>query len=193
MSSEVVDLHICICICTSYCFYLCRLRLCTAATLQWPAAPPTTHRHSFLAMLTCLHLFATVWREVTWPPQCSNWGRDFSTLFKSDIVQWRSTVLWILQRRRARSSCSVCCGWCDWRRPLSRSAVLFATLWHCRELSYEWYAHHIQFEFWLLRRLTPAVTDHPPPDLRRQQSIPSVSSTTQLSQCVCCSALAARC
>jgi len=27
--------------------------------------------------------------------------------------------------------------------------------------------------------------------LRRQQSVPSVSSTTQLSQCICCSALAA--
>jgi len=98
------------------------------------------------------------------------------------------SVLWILERRRARSSCSVCCGWYDWRRPLSRSAVLFATLWHCRELSDERYTHHIQFEFWLLRRLTPVVTDRPPPVLRRQQFVPSVSSTTPCAnlQTACC-------
>jgi len=84
---------------------------------------------------------------------------------------------------------SVCAD--DWRRPLSRSAGLFATLWHWRELSDEPYAHHNQVEFWLLRRLTPAVTDRSPPVLRRQQSVSSVSSTTQLLQCVCCSALAA--
>jgi len=82
------------------------------------------------------------------------------------------------ERRRARSSCSVCCGWYDWRRPLSRSTVLFATLRHCRELSDERYAHHIQFEFWLLGRLKPAVTDRLPFALRRQQSVPSVLSST---------------
>jgi len=47
------------------------------------------------------------------------------------------------QCREARSSCSVCCGWYEWWRLLSRSTVLFATLWHCRELSDERYAHHI--------------------------------------------------
>jgi len=26
-------------------------------------------------------------------------------------------VLWILERRRAQSSCNVCCEWYDWRRP----------------------------------------------------------------------------
>jgi len=86
----------------------------------------------------------------------------------------------------------VCCEWYNWRRPLSRSAVLFTTLWHCRKLSDERYAHHIQFEFWLLRRLTPAVTDRPPTVLQRQQSVPSVSSTTQLLQRVCCSLAACR-
>jgi len=89
----------------------------------------------------------------------------------------------------ARSSCTVCCGWYDWWRPLSRSAVLFATLWHCRELSDERYAHHIQFEFWVLQQLTPVVTDRPKTVLRRQQSVPLVS-TTQLPRRVCCSALA---
>jgi len=79
-------------------------------------------------------------------------------------------VLWFLERRRARSSCSVRCRWYDWRRPLSRSAVLFTTLWHYRELSDERYAYHIQFEFWLLRRLTPTVTHRTPPVLRRRQS-----------------------
>jgi len=36
---------------------------------------------------TWFHLFATVWLEVTWPPLCSNWGRDFWSLFKSDVVE----------------------------------------------------------------------------------------------------------
>jgi len=36
---------------------------------------------------------------------------------KSDVVEERSTVLSILERSRARSSGSVCCEWCDWRRP----------------------------------------------------------------------------
>jgi len=34
MSSEVVDLHICIYICTSHCLYMCTHRLRDAATLQ---------------------------------------------------------------------------------------------------------------------------------------------------------------
>jgi len=42
--------------------------------------------------------------------------------------------VWVLERRRAQSSCSVCCGWYDWRRPLNRSTLLFATLWRCQEL-----------------------------------------------------------
>jgi len=55
-------------------------------------------------------------------------------------------VLWVI--RLTKTVESICCA----VRPL----------WHCRELSDERYAHHIQFEFWLLRRLTPAVTDRPP-------------------------------
>jgi len=70
----------------------------------------------------------------------------------------------------------------------ARSAVLFATLWHCRELSDKWYAHHIQFEFWVLWRLTPAVTDRSLPVLRCQQSVPSVPSTT-----LCANVLTACC
>jgi len=34
MSSEVVDLHICICICTGRCLYLCMRRLHSAAALD---------------------------------------------------------------------------------------------------------------------------------------------------------------
>jgi len=66
----------------------------------------------------------------------------FYDTFTSDFVEWRSTVLWVLERRRARSSRSVCCEgsfgdsrweWgrvterYDWRSPgaspLSRSTV----------------------------------------------------------------------
>jgi len=164
----------------------CAPQLCCRTLLR-------RRRPSFPAGLTCFHLFATVWLEVTWLPLCSNWGRDFSTLSSQTLLKKKIDSVVILERRRARSSCSVCCRWYDWRRPLSRSAVQFATLWHCRELFDERYAHHIQFEFWLLQRLTPAVTDRPPTVLRCQQSVPSVSSITQLLQRVCCSALAASC
>jgi len=189
MSTEVVDLHICICIRTSHCLYLligCTLQLCCHSLLRH-------HQPSFPAVLTCFHLFATVWREVTWPPLCSNWGaisRHFlsQTLLNKDrqcCESWRDAELGV------HAVCAVG-DIHDWWRPLSRSAVLFATLWHCRELSDEWFTHHIQFEFWLLRRLTPAITDRPPPILWCQQSVPSVSSTKQLLQCVCCSASAAQ-
>jgi len=134
--------------------------------------------------------------------------------FTSDFVKWRSTALWVLERRRARRSRSVCCErsfgdsrwewewvteWYDWRRPgassLSRFTVFFATLWHCRELSDERYADHIQFKYWLLRRLTPGITDRSPPDLRRQQSVfvavvYYAVATTHLLLCTCCLLLA---
>jgi len=42
MSSGVVDLHICICISTSHCLYLCTHTLRAAAALPWPAALPPT-------------------------------------------------------------------------------------------------------------------------------------------------------
>jgi len=51
MSSEVVDLHICICICTSHCLYLCRIR-CTPQ-LRCRSRPPT-RRPSFRPDFTCL-------------------------------------------------------------------------------------------------------------------------------------------
>jgi len=51
----------------------------------------------------------------------------------------------------------------------------------CWKLSDERYTYHIQFEFWLLRWLTPAVTDRLPSVLRCQQSVPSVWSTMQCS------------
>jgi len=43
-------------------------------------------RPSFPAVLTCFHLFATVWREVTYSPLCSNWGHDFSTLLTQTLL-----------------------------------------------------------------------------------------------------------
>jgi len=82
MSSEVVDLHITfayVFIPVTDCTCVCMGCSCTALACCWP---------SFLAVpavLTWFHLFATVWL-VTWPPLCSNWGHNFSTLFKSDVV-----------------------------------------------------------------------------------------------------------
>jgi len=122
MSSDVVDLHICICMRRS-CdraglpapFHL----LCRICSLYWP--------------VTRSHVTAAVFQT----------RARFGDIFTSDFVEWRSTVLWALERRRAQSSCSVCCEgsfgdlrweseWVtDWRRPgaspLSRVVLLCST------------------------------------------------------------------
>jgi len=178
MPSEVVDLHICICIVP--------VPFCTCVRTGFV---PQLHcrsllrrrRPSFPAVLTCFHLFATVWREVTWAPLCSNWGHDFSTLFKSDVVESGSTVLRILERSRAWSSW-VCAvgdttdeeGWVDllWCSP------------HCDT------ADSGLMNDTLATFSSSSDCCDDPTVLWCQQSIPSVSSTTQLLR-VCCSALAA--
>jgi len=141
-------------------------------------------------------LFAGRWLEVF-----QTRARFYDT-FTSDFVEWRSAVLWVLERCRARSSCSVCCEgslgdsrwewewvteWYDWRSlgasPLSRSTVFFATPWHRCELSDERYSDHIQFKYWLLRQLTPGTTDRSPP-------VYYGIATTRLLLCACCLSLA---
>jgi len=100
------------------------------------------------------------WREVTQSTHCMN-------------TEFMQCVLWVIRLTKT----------------VSWSAVLIATLWHCRELSDERYAHHSQCDFWVLQRLTPAVTDRPPPVLRRHQSVSSVPSTTPCANWLtaCCS------
>jgi len=110
-----------------YSLFCACVRMRCTPSLRRLGQPPTQFRPSFTCLLS--------WLWVTWPPMCSNCARDFWSLLKSDVVEWRSTMLWILERCRAHSSCSVGCGWYDWRRPLSRSAVPFHTLWHYRKLS----------------------------------------------------------
>jgi len=114
----------------------------------------------------------------------------FYDTFTSDFVEWRSTVLWVLERGRTRSSCSVCCEWYDWRRLVlvrCRSTV-FATPWHCRELSDERYADHIQFKYtdcyddW--RQASPTVC-------RPSYDANSPPSTTPLPRRTCCPATVA--
>jgi len=103
MFSEVGDLDICICIRTSHCLYLCTHRLRAAAALPWLAAT------QFSGCVDLFYLFATVWREVTWPLLCSNWGRDFSTLSSQTLLKKRSTVLWSWRDAElgVRSVCAV--------------------------------------------------------------------------------------
>jgi len=52
------------------------------------------------------------------------------------------------------------------------------------------YTDHIRFKYELIQLLTPGITDCWPPDLRRQQSVTSLPSTTPLPRRACCLPLA---
>jgi len=105
----------CACVCVG-----CMLQLCCHSLLRrcWPANP---------VFRQCWPVFTRLLPYVEKSRDCrSNWGRDFSTLSNMMLnkdwqCSWRDAP--------ALSSCTLCCGWYNWRRLLSRSAVLFATLW----------------------------------------------------------------
>jgi len=83
-------------------------------------------------------------------------GRDFTTLSSQTLLNKIDSAVNIGET--SSSEFVQCVLWViRLAKPLSRPTALFVTLWHYSELSEERYAHHIQFEFWLLRRLTPAV------------------------------------
>jgi len=94
---------------------------------------------------TNLLLFASVWLEVTWPPLRARFLDTFQVrrcwvkidsamnLWEKPSSEFVQCVLWVIRLTKT----------------VSRSAVLFATLWHLTNDT--------------LRRLTPAVTDRPPP------------------------------
>jgi len=84
MSSEVVDSHICICIRTSHCLYLCTHRLRAAAALPWPAAPQPTQFSGSVDLfspvcyrMTRSHVTADVFKL----------GARFLETFNSDVVE----------------------------------------------------------------------------------------------------------
>jgi len=159
--------------------YLCTYRLHTAAALPQPAAPPPTQfsGHSYF------HLFATVWRVVTWLPLCSTWGCDFSTLSSQTLLNrdrqcyesWRDAEL------KVRAVCAV-----SDTTDEDRWVDLLCCSPHC-DTAESCLMNNMLTTF----RLSSGCYDRPPPVLRRHQSVPSVSSTTQLLQRICCSALAA--
>jgi len=116
MSSEVVDLHICICIHTSHWLYLCMHRLRAAEVLPWPAAPPPTHFSScvdlFSPLCYCMtrnNVTAAVFKlgarfldtfQVRHCLSAVNLGKMLS----SEFVQ---CVLWVI--RLTKTVESVCC------------------------------------------------------------------------------------
>jgi len=131
-------------------------------------------------------LFTGRWLEVTWPPLSFKLGRSFTTLSHQTLLS-EDRQCWTSWRDAELGDRTVCAmrdhlvthsewEWVtegyDWRSPgaslVSHSTVFFATLWHCRVLSDKWYADHIQFKYWLLRRLTPGTIDQSPPVLQRQ-------------------------
>jgi len=108
VSSDFVDLHICICMSVSL-YQLLIVPLCCAAAAEprslprhcraspvyWPCWPvsPVYYR------MTRRHVIDLLF-----------WKRSlelFSVM--SDFVEWRLTVLWVLEKPRTRSLCNVCC------------------------------------------------------------------------------------
>jgi len=162
------------------------VRISCAQQLRCLSLPPT----QLPAVLTWFNLFATVWREVTCPTLCSNWGRFLDTfqvrrcwikidsavnLGETPSSKFVQCVLWVI--RLTKTVESICCA-------VRHTVTLPRAVWRtiCSP-------HSVRV---LIATTTDAaVTDRSPPVLRRQQSVPLISSTTQLSQRVCCSSLAA--
>jgi len=182
MSLICIFSYVCVFLRTSHWLHLC-------------AAPPRSSRFtcSVYWPVTRSHVTAAVFQT---------WAR-FCDTFTPYFVDWRSTVLWVLERRRYRAVCAVRDRLETRGESGSESSsdttgevlvlvrwvflLFFATPWPCCELS-ERCADHIQFKYWLLGRLTPGITDRSLPVLRRQQYALSRSSTTPLPRRVCCSA-----
>jgi len=138
MSSICIFVYVCVFLRTIYWSYLCAALPRLSHVARRVAAEP----NQFTGRADLFHLFTTVLPEVTWPPLFQTRARFYDT-FTSDFVEWRSTaLLWVFERRRARSFWSVCCEgsfgdtrwewgwvteWYDWRshgaNPLSHSTV----------------------------------------------------------------------
>jgi len=142
MSVKDVDLHICICICTSHCLHIAaRCRRCFALTSRRLAdlvsdlALPVYH-HVIVG-----HVTAAV----------PNSAREFYSLLGQTLLVkgrqccelWREVELGVHAVWAVSYTTD---------NDVSRSAVLFATQRHCRELS----VHRSQCNFGVLRQLTPA-------------------------------------
>jgi len=131
-------------------------------------------RSSFPAVLICFHLFTTIWREATWPLLCLYWGCDFSTLSGQTLLNkdrqccesWRDAELGVYAVCAVSDTTDedrwvdlLCCSpHCDTAESCLTNDALttFSLGSDC-------------YDDWC--RPSPTV-------LRRQQSVPSVSSTT---------------
>jgi len=166
---------------------------CVLHRRSWAAQPAAVAAEptQFFGFADSPVLFTGRWLEVTWPPLCFKLGHGFTTPSSQTLLRenrqccesWRDAEL------GDRAVCAVGDTTGE-DLVLVRWVVLLCFSPH-RELSNERYDDHIQFKSWLLRRLTPGITDRSPSVLRRQQSVSSVSSTTPLPWRVCCSAPAA--
>jgi len=131
------------------CFFIpvtdCTCVLCCRSWAAQPAAV-TAKPKQFSGLASSPVLFTGRWLEVVTTTVFQTRARFYDT-FTSYFVEWRSRVLWVLERLRARSSCRVCCKglfgnsrwewewvneWYNWRRPgaspLSRSTVFCHTV-----------------------------------------------------------------
>jgi len=116
---------------------------------------------------------------VTWPPLCANSAREF--MFTPQVRRcwvskdWQCCELWREVKLGAHAV------WAVSDMTDNDRESTYCTVCHTVTLPRtvrQWYVHHSQCQFGLLRQLTPAVTDCPSPVLRCQQSIPSVPPAT---------------
>jgi len=165
--------------------------LCLCAAAPWlshaarrVAAEPT----QFPGHANSPVLFTIVWIEVTWSPLSFKLGRGFTTLSRQTLLSEdrQCCESWRDAEHGVRAVCAVrdrleTCGESGSESPSDMTGedlvlvhwvvlLFFVTTWHCRQLSDERYADHIQLKYWLLR-LTPDISDRSPPVLRRQQSV----------------------
>jgi len=101
ISSDVVDLHICICVRVSS-YQLLIIPVCCAAATE-PRSPPRSGRADPVYR-SCWPVSSVYYRMTkSHVIDLLFWKRSRELVsFTSDFVEWRSTVLWVLERRRAR-------------------------------------------------------------------------------------------
>jgi len=183
MSSDVVDLHICICMRV----FVHAAKPCSPPSLpSWPGFPacwftcsvywPVTRSLMTAAVVQTWECFTTFSRQ-TLLSEAWQFCESLRDAELKDHAVWAVRVH-LETRCESGSEPLVLVRW-------FKLLCFFATLWHWREPSDERHTDHFQFKYWLLRRLMPGITDRSLPVLWHHQFVSSLSSTKPLPRCIC--------